>query len=55
MTLVERPAFRQVAGDLVTRWALDAGDLLLPFKLRLSIHHTSLRLHRGATKAASAR
>ena len=38
------PAGRRRLGHAT---ALDAGDLLLPFKLRLPIHHTSLRLHRG--------
>jgi hypothetical protein len=37
------PAGRRRLGHAT---ALDAGDLL-PFKLRLPIHHTSLRLHRG--------
>jgi hypothetical protein len=46
MTLVKRPAFQQVAGDFGHATALDAGLLLLPFKLRPPIHHTS-PLHRG--------
>jgi len=38
------PAGRRRLGHAT---ALDAGDLLLPFKLRRPIHHNSLRLHRG--------
>jgi hypothetical protein len=55
MTLVRHPAFQQVAGDLNHATALDTGLLLLPFKLRPPIHHTSSRLSMWSAKAASAR
>jgi hypothetical protein len=42
------PAGRRRLGHAT---ALDTGDLVLPFKLRLPIHHTSLRLHRGRLRS----
>ena len=47
MTLVKAPGVPASRRRLGYATALDAGDLLIPFKFRLLIHHTSLRLHRG--------